>query len=98
MQMKYETFVGDMGSTLLGGQKQRILLARALYRKPKMLVMDEGTAHLVALHEKTVNEAISAMEITCIFIAHRKETIELADHIMVMMNRHLYSIVELTQT
>ena len=98
MPMKYETFVGDMGSTLSGGQKQRVLLARALYRKPKMLVMDEGTAHLDAMHEKTVNEAISAMGITRIIIAHRKETIDLADRIMVMINRHLYSIDELTQT
>lgn len=63
-----------------------------------MLVMDEGTALLDAMHEKTVNEAISAMGITRIIIAHRKETIELADRIMVMLNRHLYSIEELTQT
>ena len=97
MPMKYETFVGDMGSTLSGGQKQRVLLARALYRKPKMLVMDEGTAHLDTEHEKVVNEAISAMGITRIIIAHRKETIELADRIMVMLNGQLYSINELTQ-
>lgn len=98
MPMKYETFVGDMGSTLSGGQKQRVLLTRALYRQPKMLVMDEGTAHLDARHEKIVNEAISARGITRIIIAHRKETIELADSVMVMLNRHLYSIEELTQT
>ena len=64
MPMQYETLVGDMGSTLSGGQKQRVLLARALYRQPKILVMDEGTAHLDAAHEQAVNAAIGAMGIT----------------------------------
>lgn len=84
MPMQYETLVGDMGSTLSGGQKQRVLLARALYRQPKILVMDEGTAHLDSAHERAVNEAISAMGITRIIIAHRKETIEAAKRILVM--------------
>jgi len=75
MGMQYETLVGDMGSALSGGQKQRILLARALYRKPKILIMDEGTAHLDAVHEALVNKSISQMGITRIIIAHRQETI-----------------------
>lgn len=84
MPMQYETLVGDMGSTLSGGQKQRVLLARALYRQPKILFMDEGTAHLDAKHEAAVNAAIASMGITRIIIAHRKETIEAADRILVM--------------
>jgi ATP-binding cassette, subfamily B, bacterial CvaB/MchF/RaxB len=84
MPMQYETLVGDMGSTLSGGQKQRVLLARALYRRPKILVMDEGTAHLDAAHERVVNEAIGAMGITRIIIAHRRETIEAAQRILIM--------------
>lgn len=84
MPMQYESLIGDMGSTLSGGQKQRVLLARALYRQPKILFMDEGTAHLDAQHEAAVNAAISAMGITRIIIAHRKETIEAADRILVM--------------
>lgn len=84
MPMQYETLVGDMGSTLSGGQKQRVLLARALYRRPKMLIMDEGTAHLDSTHEKAVNEAIAQLGITRIIIAHRKETIESADRIVVV--------------
>ncbi|MBX9732308.1 MAG: peptidase domain-containing ABC transporter [Sphingomonas sp.] len=90
MPMKYETLVGDMGSTLSGGQKQRVLLARALYRQPKILVMDEGTAHLDAAHERAVNRAISAMGITRIIIAHRRETIEIAERILIMADGKLH--------
>lgn len=68
-----------MGSTLSGGQKQRVLLARGLYRRPKLLVMDEGTAHLDAQHEKAVNAAISQLGITRIIIAHRSETVAAAN-------------------
>ncbi|MBU2587016.1 MAG: peptidase domain-containing ABC transporter [Alphaproteobacteria bacterium] len=86
MPMQYETLVGDMGSTLSGGQKQRVIMARALYCQPKVLIMDEGTAHLDAAHEKAVNEAINAMGITRLIIAHRKETIEMASRILVLSN------------
>lgn len=84
MPMQYETLVGDMGSALSGGQKQRVLLARALYRLPRILIMDEGTAHLDTEHERAVNAAISAMGITRIIIAHRRETIEAAERILIM--------------
>lgn len=94
MPMKYETLVGDMGSTLSGGQKQRVLLARALYRRPKILVMDEGTAHLDTEHEQAVNQAISAMGITRIIIAHRKETIEAAERILVLNERKLHEAMQ----
>lgn len=92
MPMQYETLVGDMGSTLSGGQKQRVLLARALYRQPKILIMDEGTAHLDAAHERAVNAAIGAMGITRIIIAHRRETIEAAERIMVMAGGKLIAV------
>ncbi|AKO06194.1 colicin V production protein [Xanthomonas oryzae pv. oryzicola] len=81
MPMGYETLVGDMGSTLSGGQKQRILLARALYRQPKILVLDEATSHLDSDNEKVVNDAVMDLEITRIIIAHRKETIAMADRV-----------------
>lgn len=84
MPMRHLTLVGDMGSTLSGGQRQRILLARALYRRPAMLIMDEGTAHLDIEHERQVNEAISAMGITRIIVAHRRETVAAADRVIVI--------------
>jgi ATP-binding cassette subfamily B protein RaxB len=84
MPMGYETLVGDMGSTLSGGQKQRLLLARALYRRPVLLVMDEGTSHLDAALERRVNAAIGALGITRIVIAHRAETIASADTVYLL--------------
>ena len=81
MPMRYETLVGDMGSTLSGGQKQRLLLARALFRRPRMLVIDEGTSHLDQAREKRVNEAVAALGITRVIVAHRLETIVSASRV-----------------
>ncbi|EOC0702479.1 peptidase domain-containing ABC transporter [Salmonella enterica subsp. enterica serovar Kokomlemle] len=81
MPMNYHTLVGDMGSSLSGGQKQRVLIARALYRKPRLLIMDEATSHLDIDTEKAINNVISKMNITRLIIAHRQETINMADDI-----------------
>jgi ATP-binding cassette, subfamily B, bacterial CvaB/MchF/RaxB len=71
MPMGYGSLVGDMGSALSGGQKQRLLLARALYRQPRILFMDEGTAHLDTENERLINERLRALSITRVSIAHR---------------------------
>lgn len=84
MTMGYESRIGDMGSSLSGGQKQRILLARALYKKPKLLFLDEATSHLDAATEVKINQALKELEITQVVIAHREESIKMADRVFVL--------------
>lgn len=79
MAMGYHTLVGDMGTALSGGQRQRILLARALYREPKILVLDEATSHLDVALERAINDAVRGLKMTRIVIAHRPETIAACD-------------------
>jgi ATP-binding cassette, subfamily B, bacterial CvaB/MchF/RaxB len=75
MPMGYNTLIGDMGAALSGGQKQRILLARALYKRPKILLLDEATSSLDVERERTVNQAVRQLALTRVIVAHRPETI-----------------------
>lgn len=86
MPMGYQTLTGDMGTTLSGGQNQRVLLARALYKSPRVLVLDEATSHLDVERERQVNEAISKLTITRVSIAHRPETIAMATRVVRLAN------------
>ncbi|KNZ34456.1 MAG: ABC transporter [Methylibium sp. NZG] len=86
MPMGYQTLVGDMGASLSGGQKQRILLARALYKRPSVLFLDEATSALDVEHEREVNQAIRALELTRIIVAHRPETIASAGRVIVLQD------------
>jgi ATP-binding cassette, subfamily B, bacterial CvaB/MchF/RaxB len=84
MPMGYNSLIGDMGTFLSGGQKQRIVLARALYRRPKILFMDEATSHLDVALEAQVNAAVKALGLTRFIIAHRPETIASASRVLTL--------------
>lgn len=79
--MNYNTLVGDMGGALSGGQRQRLLIARALYRMPKILLMDEATSHLDVQAERKIHQTLRSMNITRVLISHRPETLAIADRV-----------------
>jgi ATP-binding cassette subfamily B protein RaxB len=84
LPMGYNTLVGDMGTVLSGGQKQRLFLARALYKRPRILILDEATSHLDVEKEQAVNQAIQSLNLTRILIAHRPETILSAERVVAL--------------
>ncbi|MGO5075027.1 ABC transporter ATP-binding protein [Clostridium sporogenes] len=82
----YETVIGDGGSTLSGGEKQRISIARAILKNAPIVILDEATASVDPENEHAIQKAISALVHgkTIIIIAHRLATIENADQILVV--------------
>ena len=81
MPMTYTSLVGDMGSCLSSGQKQRVLLARALYRHPKILFVDEGTAHVDLEMEGKIYDNLGSLGLTLICIAHRPGALAYCDKV-----------------
>ena len=84
----YETELGQGGINLSGGQKQRLCIARALLRKPKILIMDDSTSALDTATDARFRKALreEASDITCLIIAQRISSVIDADRILVMDN------------
>ena len=92
MPMGYDTLVGNMGTVLSGGQKQRVLLARALYKRPRILLLDEATSHLDIAREREVNVAVEALKITRVIVAHRPETIATATRVIALVDGQAHEV------
>lgn len=82
--MGYRSLIQSGGGGLSGGQRQRVLLARALYQQPGLLLLDEATSHLDIENERAVNAGIRALQLTRVLVAHRPQTIEMADRIVAL--------------
>jgi ATP-binding cassette, subfamily B, bacterial CvaB/MchF/RaxB len=86
MPMGYHTLVGESGASLSGGQQQRLLLARALYKRPRVLLLDEATSALDVERERQVNQNIRRLALTRVIVAHRPETIASASRVVVLQD------------
>ena len=86
LPLRYDTHLDENGSNLSGGQRQRIAIARAMLKKPEILILDEATSNLDAVTEKAIQETIESYSegMTTIIIAHRLSTIRRCDKIFVM--------------
>jgi ATP-binding cassette subfamily B protein RaxB len=82
MPMAYHSLISDMGAALSSGQRQRILLARALYRQPDVLVLDEGTANLDEHTEGMIARGIAGLPMTRVAISHRPALVTCADIVL----------------
>lgn len=86
LPLRYETHIDENGNNLSGGQRQRIAIARAMLKKPEILILDEATSNLDAVTEKAIQDTLDSYSdgMTTIIIAHRLSTIRSCDAIFVM--------------
>jgi ATP-binding cassette subfamily B protein RaxB len=82
MPMQYNTMVGSLGLALSGGQKQRVLLARALYRRPKLLFLDETFDQLDLAREQSITQNLRKAGLGLVIVSHRPETVRAVERVI----------------
>jgi ABC-type multidrug transport system fused ATPase/permease subunit len=96
---RLDTIIGDNGVKLSGGQRQRLAIARALLRKPDILIFDEATSAVDNITERCIKDTIRRLhnQITIINVAHRFSTIMDADEIVVLKDGGIVEIGDFTE-
>ncbi len=89
LPMRYQTLIGDLGTALSASQRQKLLLARALYRKPKMLLIDEASSHLSPAAEQALFAFCRTHTVGVVFTTARGESLALADRVFVLQGGKL---------
>lgn len=89
MPMGYASLIGDLGAGLSGGQRQRLLIARCLYRQPRVIVLDEATSHLDPDNERAILTHLAQLRLTRLSIAHRSAALAGADRVVHLHNAAL---------
>ncbi|MBQ9574783.1 MAG: ATP-binding cassette domain-containing protein, partial [Synergistaceae bacterium] len=84
MPMGMHTLINEGGGGISGGQRQRLMIARAIAPKPQILMFDEATSALDNITQKTVAESLASLKCTRIVIAHRLSTVQNCDRILVL--------------
>jgi ATP-binding cassette subfamily B protein RaxB len=82
MPMGYNTIVGSLGVALSGGQRSRVLLARALYRQPQILFLDETFDQLDLARERSITDGLRKTGIGLVVVSHRPETVGAVERIV----------------
>ncbi|CAN5411691.1 peptidase domain-containing ABC transporter [soil metagenome] len=97
MPMQYNTMVGSLGMALSGGQKQRVLLARALYRQPKILFLDETFDQLDIAREQAITTRLRAAGYGLVIVSHRPETVRSVDRTVSLAQRGAQDLIDESQ-
>ncbi len=84
MPMQYLTLIGHMGSTLSGGQRQRVMIARAIYRRPRLFLLDEGTARLNDQLQQQVLTNLTSLGATIIAVTQDVRVLERANRVVAL--------------
>ncbi|TGQ03548.1 ATP-binding cassette domain-containing protein, partial [Mesorhizobium sp. M2E.F.Ca.ET.219.01.1.1] len=94
LEQRLDTVVGDRGIRLSGGERQRIALARALLRKPSLLILDEATSALDWQNQSLIAKSIDGLRgtMTILTIAHRPSMIAFADWVVAIENGHIVEV------